>query len=155
MTMRCPYNHKKGTKVVDSRLVQNGRAIRRRRECLSCGTRFTTYEEYEVAHIIVRKRGDEREEYTQEKVRAGVAKALEKRPQERNLDEIVQAIEQDIFAVAIRDGIVSSKRIGQIVLDHLAKIDEVAYLRFVSVYRSFGSAQSFRKELGRLEKRKE
>ncbi len=152
--MHCPYNHKKGTKVIDSRLAQNGRAVRRRRECLLCKIRFTTYEECEVIKIIIRKRKNRREEYSREKVLAGVAKALEKRPQERHLDDIVQSIEQDIFTVSLRDGTVSSRRIGRIILEHLAKIDEVAYLRFVSVYRSFGSAQSFRKELGRLEKTK-
>ncbi len=151
--MLCPYNHKKGTKVVDSRLAKDGHAVRRRRECLTCGVRFTTYEEYEVAHIIVCKRNDMREEYKQEKVREGVAKALEKRPAERHLDELVQAIEQDIFNSALKSDMISSRQIGKIVLDHLAKVDDVAYLRFASVYKSFGSAQSFRKELGRLEKR--
>ncbi len=151
--MYCPYNHKKGTKVIDSRLVQKGRAIRRRRECLTCKTRFTTYEEYEVARIIVVKRDDTREEYRQEKIAVGVAKALEKRPAERQLDEIVQEIEQNIFSIVIKNGIVTSRQIGRTVLDHLAQIDEVAYLRFASVYKSFGSAQSFRKELGRLQER--
>ena len=148
--MYCPQGHKKGTKVVDSRLVRDGRAVRRRRECIVCAVRFTTYEEREAAHLGVLKRDGTRQEYRRKKLSDGVAKALEKRPQERQIEQIVQDVERDIFLRAGRDGVVSSRDIGRIVLEHLKEIDEVAYLRFASVYKGFGSAASFRKELERL-----
>lgn len=147
--MLCPYGHDKGARVIDSRLVRDGRAVRRRRQCAVCKTRFTTYEETQM-RLMVAKRDGVRQPYQRDKLRAGVARALEKRPQERNLDQIVDAIEHELFATVRGADPVGSRDIGKVVLEHLKSVDEVAYLRFASVYKGFGSAASFRKELDRL-----
>ncbi len=148
--MLCPYGHKKGTNVVDSRVIRDGRAVRRRRQCASCDVRFTTYEEIEPMRLVVVKRDGSHEEYLRSKIRSGVAKAIEKRPQEKQLDEIVQKIEYGLLEKFGKRGIVRARDIGRATLAHLEEIDEVAYLRFASVYKSFGSAKSFRKEVERF-----
>ncbi len=148
--MLCPYGHKKGTSVVDSRVIRSGRAVRRRRQCDDCAVRFTTYEELEPMRLVVVKRDGSHEEYMRSKISSGVAKALEKRPQERQLDEIVQKIEYQLLEKFGKRGIVRARDIGRTILAHLEDVDEVAYLRFASVYKSFGSAKSFRKEVDRF-----
>ncbi len=138
--------------MVDSRSVRGGRAIRRRRECVQCQARFTTYEECEPLRIIVVKRGGARREiFSRDKVRGGVAKALEKRPKERDVDAIVDAVEADVLRSA-KNSIITSRAIGRIVLAQLRACDEVAYLRFASVYKAFGSVQAFEKELAAMDK---
>lgn len=148
--MLCPYGHKKGTRVVDSRTAKGGRGVRRRRECVTCATRFTTYEEIEPMRLVVVKRDGSHEDYRPEKIRRGVAKSLEKRPQERQLDEIVQKIEYTIFQKFGKRGVVRARDVGKITLAQLETVDDVAYLRFASVYKSFGSANSFRREADKL-----
>lgn len=143
--MRCPYCAHSESKVVDSRETQEGRAIRRRRECEKCLSRFSTYEEVEFFRLIVVKKDGRREEYDRTKLERGLARAFEKRP---GSEEKASRILGDIECV-IREQRVSeipSREIGRLILEKLRATDEVAYLRFASVYKSFGSAKSFQKE---------
>ncbi len=149
--MYCPYGHKKGTQVIDSRPAKDGRSVRRRRRCRECSARFTTVETLQNVRLTVIKRDGSKEDYSREKIARGVSKALEKRPQEKNLDDIVRGIEYAVIRKSQNKGEITSREIGKIILKTLADVDEVAYLRFVSVYRSFGSAQSFRKEVEKLQ----
>ena len=149
--MLCPRGHKEGSKVVDSRPIRSGRAVRRRRECLSCGARFTTIEEMAVPDIEVIKRDGASQKYDRGKILRGLAKALEKRPMEKQREELARRAEYLIAAKA-KNGRITSKEIGKIILEILSEADEVAYLRFVSVYRGFGSAKTFCKEAGKLNK---
>jgi transcriptional repressor NrdR len=145
--MLCIKCKKADTKVVDSR--DDEKTIRRRRECLSCGFRFTTYEKSEIPNFKVKKRNDEIELYDRLKIYRGITKSLEKRPfSEEKIGLMVDDIEQKI--IALRQSIVESRLIGKIVSQRLKNIDEVAYLRFISVYKSFSSAKSFAKEAKKL-----
>lgn len=151
--MRCPYCGNIETRVVDSRYSEDMRAIRRRRECLNCGKRFTTYERVEIAPIIVVKKNGKKEEFAAEKVKKGMLKACEKRPiSEEDLDIAVTQIEQEIRG---RESIeVSSREIGEMVMEKLRALDKVAYIRFASVYREFADVDSFEKEIRNLIKEK-
>jgi len=148
--MLCPFCNNKDTKVVDSRETNEGKITRRRRECLKCQARFSTYEEVEIMRLSVIKRKGEKEDYDKNKIEQGVRRALVKRPvtQER-IAKLLGDIEYEIQAMEKPE--VTSREIGRIVLKKLRELDEVAYVRFASVYKSFGSVESFKKELDKLE----
>ena len=148
--MICPYCTNSETKVVDSRDTNDGKAIRRRRECEKCQARFSTYEEIEIMRLTVIKRDGSRQEYDRRKIEIGLRKSLEKRPvSEEKVNKAIGDIEYEIQA---REGSeISSKEIGKMILEKLKEIDDVAYLRFASVYKSFKSADSFRKEMEKME----
>ncbi len=144
--MKCPFCDVDNDKVVDSRPYDDSTAIRRRRECLACGARFTTYERVESLPLMVVKRGGERELFNRDKLVAGVVKACEKRPVSADqIDRLAQEIEYNLAGQLGRE--VSSREIGEMVMEQLQKLDEVAYVRFASVYREFKDARSFMEEL--------
>lgn len=149
--MRCAQCKKGDTRVIDSRDGNN--SIRRRRECLLCGFRFTTYERVEIPQIKVEKRDGRIESYDRQKIEGGILKALEKRPvSEEEVANLIDDIEHEI--TLINQKVIPSTQIGEIVTKKLKKVDEVAYLRFISVYKSFSSASSFEKEAKKLLRRK-
>jgi len=140
--VKCPHCGSEEDKVVDSRAVRDGRAVRRRRECLSCEERFTTYEAVETQPVLVVKRSGERMAYHREKVILGVTKACEKRPVSlEQIEIIVDRVERDLARSGRRE--VPSESIGRYVLEQLRDVDEVAYVRFASVYRSFQNIDEF------------
>ncbi|HHT02249.1 MAG TPA: transcriptional repressor NrdR [Firmicutes bacterium] len=146
--MQCPYCGS-DSKVLDSRQTEEGRAVRRRRECLGCMRRFTTYEKVEEMPLVVVKKDGRREPFEQSKIRRGILTACEKRPVSMEVvDELVHSIERDIRSNWVRE--VESRVIGEMVMDRLREIDEVAYVRFASVYRQFKDLERFREELERL-----
>jgi transcriptional repressor NrdR len=145
----CPFCGHVETKVNDSRLAGEGRQIRRRRECLSCGERFTTFETAELVMPVVVKSDSIREAYDEAKVRAGVEKALEKRPVAREaIDEALSRVTHKVRMLGDRE--VSSRLIGEFVMDELRQLDEVAYVRFASVYRHFQDVEAFHEEIQKL-----
>ena len=147
--MRCPSCQFNGTRVIDSRPVDDNKEIRRRRECESCGFRFTTFERIEETPLIVVKKDGSREEFSREKVLRGLIRACEKRPVSlENLEQIVYAIENELRRMGV--GEIRSEEVGEMVMDHLAKVDEVAYVRFASVYRQFKDIYVFMSELKEL-----
>ncbi len=147
--MFCPLCQHQNTKVVDSRVSQGGLSVRRRRECLNCGHRFSTLEEMEILDLVVEKRDGRRESYQKEKLIRGLERALEKRNFSReDFHSLVQKIERDIQRTKKQS--ISSEEIGKIVMDHLRNFDQVAYIRFASVYRSFEDVESFQQELNQL-----
>lgn len=144
--MRCPACHNIDTKVTDSRLVNEGVAIRRRRECVKCEFRFSTYEEVEILNLTVVKRDGRREPYSREKLENGLRKAFEKRPiTHENFKHLINIIERDIQLRGRNE--ITSRQIGEIIMKRLKRVDPVAYIRFASVYRSFTDAESFWDEL--------
>ena len=144
--MKCLYCECTESKVIDSRSADDDRTIRRRRECTACGRRFTTYETIEVAPVLVVKNNGTIEAFNAEKVRAGIVKACEKRPVSiATIDEMVLDISKQVYNSM--DGEISSKQIGEMVMERLKKADEVAYVRYASVYRSFKDISSFMAEL--------
>ena len=144
--MRCPSCQYNGTRVVDSRPVDDNKEIRRRRECESCGFRFTTFEKIEETPLIVVKKEGSREEFSREKVLRGLIRACEKRPVPlEQLEEIVLNIEKELRRLGNAE--VRSEDVGEMVMDRLAKVDEVAYVRFASVYRQFKDITVFIEEL--------
>lgn len=144
--MRCPACQYNGTRVVDSRPVDDNKEIRRRRECESCSFRFTTFEKIEETPLIVVKKEGSREEFTREKVLRGLIRACEKRPVPlEQLEELVMDIEKELRRVGNAE--VRSEDVGEMVMNRLAKIDEVAYVRFASVYRQFKDITVFIEEL--------
>ena len=147
--MRCPFCGHDDSKVIDSRPTDEGVAIRRRRECIKCAQRFTTYEKVESLPIIVIKKDKNRELFSREKLLAGLTRACEKRPVETStLDRLVDKIESDLQNTLKRE--VSSKEIGEKVMEGLREIDEVAYVRFASVYRQFRDVTTFINEINKL-----
>ena len=149
--MKCPYCLNEKTKVLDKRDMAVLDAIRRRRECLRCGKRFTTYERIELVGFSVVKKDGRREGFNRDKLSAGLLIACEKRPIPREqIDRIVNQIEAELKNYEERE--VSSSAIGKLVMDKLRGLDRVAYIRFASVYREFTDLQSFEKELRRLKK---
>lgn len=147
--MKCPICHHQDTKVVDSRTASDGLAIRRRRQCLKCDFRFSTYEEMEILDLTVVKRDGKKEGYSREKLVRGLRKAFEKRSiTEDNFKKLVNAVERDI-QVANKSEVISAE-IGKLVMRHLKKVDQVAYIRFASVYEDFKDAKEFKKELNKL-----
>ncbi len=152
--MRCPQCGSEEDKVVDSRVIREGRAVRRRRECLACGTRFTTYEYIEVKPVLVIKRDGRRVPYDHAKVVAGLAKACAKRPVTlEQIETIVEQIERELVDRFAQE--VPTHAIGQAVMDRLRRFDEVAYVRYASVYRSFGDLDEFLSELRSLQTNKD
>lgn len=144
--MRCPACHNIDTKVTDSRLVNEAVAVRRRRKCLKCDFRFSTYEEVEILNLTVVKRDGRREPYVREKLEAGLKKALEKRPiTHDSFKRLVNVIERDIQLRGRNE--ITSQQVGEAVMKRLKRADPVAYIRFASVYRSFTDAESFWEEL--------
>lgn len=140
--MRCPACGHEGDKVIDSRSAREGQAVRRRRECSDCRHRYTTYEFVEQAAILVVKKDGRREPYSRDRILAGLIKACEKRPISRaQLEELVDEVERDVLAEARSE--VPSRDIGEAVMDRLQHVDEVAYVRFASVYRSFRDLNQF------------
>src|ERR1700689_3608955 len=147
--MYCPFCNHVETKVIDSRLAGEGRQIRRRRECLSCGERFTTFEAAELIMPMVVKSDRTREPFDEAKLRAGMTKALEKRPVALEaVEEAVSRIGHKLRSLGERE--VQSRTLGELVMDELRHLDEVAYVRFASVYRSFQDLEAFREEIERL-----
>jgi transcriptional repressor NrdR len=152
--MYCPFCGHVETKVTDSRLAGEGRQIRRRRECLSCGERFTTFETAELIMPVVVKGDRSREAFDEAKLRSGMEKALEKRPVPRDqLDEAVSRITHKVRSLGDRE--VQSRAIGELVMDELRQLDEVAYVRFASVYRHFEDVEAFHEEIQRLRSQRE
>lgn len=144
--MRCPACEHDGTKVIDSRDVSGGKAIRRRRECESCQHRFTTYEEIESLRIDVIKRDGRRQEYSREKITTGLHKCFEKRPiTNEQVEKLISEIEYVVHSKHPKE--ISSRAIGRLIMQKLREVDDVAYLRFASVYKAFGSTSSFQKEI--------
>lgn len=147
--MRCMYCNATESRVIDSRPTDEGLAIRRRRECINCGRRFTTYEKIETVQIMVVKKDGSREAFDADKIRRGLIKACEKRPVAiREVDKLVREVEQQIMNSLEQE--VSSSRIGEMVMQRLRILDEVAYVRFASVYRSFCDINTFMEELKSL-----
>ncbi len=148
--MRCPWCQSLDDKVVDSRLAEEGVVIRRRRECLSCGRRFTTYERLEGAPLWVAKRAGQREAFDRVKVVSGVRAATKNRPvTEEQLEELAQQVEEALRGEGAE---VTSQQIGVAVLERLRALDDVAYLRFASVYKGFADIGDFQREVGLLTK---
>lgn len=148
--MNCPFCNNTDTKVVDSRETGDGKITRRRRECEKCNARFSTYEEVELLRLNVVKKNGDKADYDKNKIETGVRRALVKRPiSEEKTAKLLGDIEYDIRALEKPE--VTTREIGKIVLKKLKELDEVAYVRFASVYKSFGSIESFKKELDMLE----
>ena len=147
--MKCPFCSHSESKVIDSRPTDEGERIRRRRECLSCGKRFTTYEIIESVPIIVVKKDKTREVFDRNKLRSGIMRACEKRPVSlEDIEKAVDSIEMKIQNSLDRE--VTSSTIGEYAMEALKKLDEVAYVRFASVYREFKDIDTFMKELENL-----
>ncbi|MFA6528146.1 MAG: transcriptional regulator NrdR [Candidatus Gracilibacteria bacterium] len=146
--MRCPKCHNQDTKVVDSRDTNDNKETRRRRECEKCAHRFTTFERVETSNFIVIKKNGTRESYDREKVERGIWKACEKRPvTQEQVKGLIDNLEEKWSALANE---VPSKQIGEDLMDSIKNLDEVAYIRFASVYRQFKDVESFKKELVKL-----
>ena len=147
--MKCLYCNATESRVIDSRPTDEGLAIRRRRECVNCGRRFTTYEKIETVQIMVVKKDGSREAFDADKIRRGLIKACEKRPVAmHDVDALVRDVEQQIMNSLEQE--VSSAHIGEMVMERLRNLDEVAYVRFASVYRSFCDINTFMEELKSL-----
>ncbi len=150
--MKCPQCHKTDTKVNESRDVSDGEAIRRRRECLSCSSRFTTYERLERPQLTVIKNDGTRQGFYREKLMAGLLHATEKTSVTHlELEQLISQVENELYARGEPE--VPSSEIGELVMNKLADINEVAYVRFASVYRRFRDITSFEKELDRIRER--
>ena len=147
--MKCPYCGYSESKVIDSRPTEEGSSIRRRRECLSCKKRFTTYETVESLPMVVVKKDGSRQSFDRRKVLGGMIRACEKRPVSlAELEKIADEIEQELQNGMDRE--VSTAQIGELVMTRLKKVDEVAYVRFASVYRQFKDIDTFMSELSKL-----
>ncbi|MDX1251973.1 MAG: transcriptional regulator NrdR [Gammaproteobacteria bacterium] len=148
--MRCPFCGAEDTKVIDSRLANEGAAVRRRRECLTCAERFTTFETAELVMPRIVKRDGSRVPFDEDKLRAGMLRALEKRPvPTEKVDDAINHIKHRLSTSGDRE--VKSRVLGEWVMDELRQLDQVAYVRFASVYRSFQDVNAFREEIERLE----
>lgn len=151
--MRCPFCDYEDSKVIDSRPSEEGRAIRRRRECEKCGKRFTTYEKVEASILMVVKKDGSREAFDRDKLLSGIVKACEKRPVSMDaIEGVVNEIERGLNNLMQKE--VPSTFIGELVMDKLKELDEVAYVRFASVYRQFTDVNTFIKEIEALVNKK-
>lgn len=149
--MRCPKCKDSRSKVVDSRQSEDGEAIRRRRECDNCGFRFTTFERIEQAPLLVVKKNGEREEFKRDKVLRGIVRSAEKRSVSMDqMTEIVDKVEKKVLALGENE--ISTNQVGEYVMEELALVDEVAYIRFASVYRQFKDMSVFLEELEEMMK---
>ncbi len=147
--MRCPFCHYLDTKVLDSRPTEDGQAIRRRRECLECHRRFTSYERVEEIPVWVVKKDGRREAFDRAKILRGLLTACEKRPISLEaLEEAVDRVERNVRDAT--SGEIATRSIGELVMQELRELDEVAYVRFASVYRQFTDLEGFRQELERM-----
>lgn len=147
--MKCPFCEAKDTRVIDSRPTEEGHAIRRRRECDNCGKRFTTYEKVEEVFFMVVKKDGSRETFDRNKVINGIIKACEKRPVTMaDVEKIVDEIERGLNNMMEKE--IQSKVIGEVIMEHLRELDEVAYVRFASVYRQFKDVKTFVSEIEKL-----
>ena len=147
--VKCQFCNCADSRVVDSRPTDDGNSIRRRRECIHCGRRFTTYEKIEVQQLLVIKKDNSRELFDPQKVRSGVIAACHKRPvSAADIEKVVNSIEQVAYNNLQEE--ITTRQIGEMVMEALRKLDEVAYVRFASVYRQFRDIQSFRDELNKL-----
>lgn len=150
--MRCPYCETEEDKVVDSRVAEEGRAIRRRRECLNCNRRYTTFERAEEVPLFVVKRNGDEELFDRAKVIEGIKRSVKNRPvSDGEIEELAEDVEDAVRALGVQP--VSTGEVGREVLERLRDVDEVAYLRFASVYKDFQELDDFERELGRLLKR--
>jgi len=150
--MHCPFCNIDDTKVIDSRLVGEGKQVRRRRECIVCGERFTTYEVAELAMPRVVKRNNVRQPFDEEKLRRGMQRSLQKRPiSTEQFEEAVQRIMHKLRTAGEREA--GSQVIGEMVMDELRNLDQVAYVRFASIYRSFQDVKAFSEEVKKLQKK--
>ena len=148
--MKCPFCNNENIRVIDSRPAEDNNAIRRRRQCEACGRRFTTYEKIETIPLMVVKKDETREPYDRSKIEAGVLLACHKRPvSTQDINHLVDEVENEVFNAEKE---VSTTRIGTLVMDKLKELDEVAYVRFSSVYREFKDVNTFLKELEKLYK---
>ncbi len=147
--MRCQFCGHLDSKVIDSRPTDEGTAIRRRRECLHCGRRFTTYEKIETSPLMVIKKDMRREPFDADKIKKGLLAACQKRPVSvKDIDAVVEKVEKMVYSIGEDE--LHSRRIGEAVMDELKILDEVAYVRFASVYRQFTDVGSFMDELNKL-----
>ena len=151
--MKCLFCGNDEDKVVDSRVIEDGACIKRRRECLKCGRRFTTFEIVETTPILVIKNNQTREPFNKEKIKSGLIKACEKRPVSMaQINEICDSIEKEIQNLLKSE--IESKKIGELVMDRLQKLDEIAYIRFASVYRQFTDITNFINFLNEMKQEK-
>ncbi|MDD3252020.1 MAG: transcriptional regulator NrdR [Lachnospiraceae bacterium] len=151
--MKCPYCNTADTKVIDSRPAEDNSSIRRRRQCTACGKRFTTYEKLETMPLMVIKKDNSREPYDRSKIEAGVVHSCHKRPVSiQQVNAMIDEIENQIFNMEEKE--VETSAIGELVMRKLKQLDEVAYVRFASVYREFKDVNTFMDELGKLLKNK-
>ena len=147
--MKCPFCSYRDSRVIDSRAVEDGTSIRRRRECPDCGRRFTTYEKYEETPLVVSKKDGRRELFESKKLLGGLLKAFEKRPVPyERVQEIADSVERELRMNGESE--VESTRIGELVMQHLEETDQIAYVRFASVYRQFADVKNFMQELERI-----
>ena len=147
--MKCPFCGRENTKVIDSRQADDNSSIRRRRQCDACGKRFTTYEKVETIPLIVIKKDDNREPYDRDKIQGGILRSCHKRPVSANqITELIEEIETQIFNMEEKE--ISSSTIGEIVMDKLKDVDQVAYVRFASVYREFKDVNTFMNEIKKI-----
>ncbi|SFB83759.1 transcriptional repressor NrdR [Alkalibacterium subtropicum] len=151
--MHCPRCQHNGSRVIDSRPADDGRAIRRRRECENCSFRFTTFERIEQSAILVVKKNGNREEFSREKLLRGIRRACEKRPvTAEDQENVVNKVERKIRDLGLSE--VPSTKIGEYVMEELVDLDDVAYIRFASVYRQFKDIEVFMQEMKELEKKR-
>lgn len=147
--MKCPYCSNIDTKVIDSRPAEDGSSIRRRRSCDICGKRFTTYEKVETIPLIIIKKDDNREQYDRAKIEAGILRACYKRPVSAEaIKQAVEDIETEIYKLEEKE--IPSNQIGELVMERLKELDEVAYVRFASVYREFKDVNTFMAEIKKI-----
>ena len=150
--MRCPFCSHSETKVIDSRLVADGDQVRRRRECLECGERFTSFESAELVLPRVIKSNGSRQPFDEDKLRSGLLRAIEKRPVSlETIESTINSIKYQLRATGERE--VNTRDVGELVMDALRELDHVAYVRFASVYRSFQDLNEFKDEIDRLHNR--
>jgi transcriptional repressor NrdR len=149
--MRCPYCGSLDDKVIESRTMANGESIRRRRECMSCGFRFTSYEHIEEKPFMVVKRDGRREPFDRTKLEKGIQRALEKRPVSTNMvEQLVNEIEDETYTKGKATREISTTELGELVLERLHSVDKVAYIRFASVYKHFNNLDEFINEVNKL-----
>lgn len=147
--MKCPYCGEADTKVIDSRSADDNSSIRRRRQCISCGKRFTTYEKLETMPLMIIKKDDSREPYDRSKVEHGILLSCRKRPvSSQQISKMIDEIENQIFSMEERE--IPASTIGELIMEKLKAVDEVAYVRFASVYREFKDLNAFMEELAQF-----
>ena len=148
--MRCPFCSFEDTRVVDSRLTDEGDQVRRRRQCLECKERFTTYEAAEFSYPRIIKSDNRRERFIEDKLRSGILRALEKRPVAmEKVENAIARLKHKLRSLGVRE--VKSRKLGDLVMEELRTVDQVAYLRFASVYHSFADVRAFLEEIEKLE----